>query len=143
MLYGVLLFVGFETAANLAEETKNPKRDIPLAVLTTVGDRHRVLRDRPPTSRSPASTTTSRRSPQAAGAPLFALGAPASAGGYGGVWINRLLELVVLLDMLAVPIGCAVAASRGLFAMARDRRLPARWPSCPGGTARRSARPSS
>jgi amino acid transporter len=62
----------------------------------------------------------------AASAPLFALGAPASAGGYGGTWIDRLLELVVLFDMLAVAIGCAVSASRGIFAMARDRRIPAR-----------------
>jgi amino acid transporter len=60
----------------------------------------------------------------AAGAPLFALGAPASAGGYGGTWIDRLLELVVFFDMLAVAIGCAVSASRGIFAMARDRRIP-------------------
>src|SRR6516164_7932565 len=37
VLYGVLMFVGFETAANLAEETKNPKREIPVAVLTTAG----------------------------------------------------------------------------------------------------------
>jgi amino acid transporter len=35
------------------------------------------------------------------------------------------LELVVLFDMLAVAIGCAVSASRGIFAMARDRRIPA------------------
>ena len=62
----------------------------------------------------------------AASAPLFALGAPKSAGGYGGTWIDRLLELVVLFDMLAVAIGCAVSASRGIFAMARDRRIPAR-----------------
>ncbi len=61
---------------------------------------------------------------KAAGAPLFALGAPASAGGYGGTWIDRLLELVVLFDMIAVAIGCAVSASRGIFAMARDRRIP-------------------
>jgi amino acid transporter len=36
VLYGVLLFVGFETAANLAEETEHPKRDIPRAVLFAV-----------------------------------------------------------------------------------------------------------
>src|SRR5262249_7811645 len=64
------------------------------------------------------------------GAPLVGLGAPKSAGGYGGVWIDRLLELVVLFDMLAVAIGCAVSASRGIFAMARDRRIPA--PLAPG-----------
>jgi amino acid transporter len=33
MLYGVLLFVGFETAANLAEETPKPRREIPIAVI--------------------------------------------------------------------------------------------------------------
>ncbi|HEY6277674.1 MAG TPA: APC family permease [Streptosporangiaceae bacterium] len=124
VLYGVLLFVGFETAANLAEETPHPRRHIPVAVMTTaaiatvfyvvatyveVAGFHYNLK-----------TLTA-----AASAPLFALGAPTTAGGYGGVWIDRLLELVVLFDMLAVAIGCAVSASRGFFAMARDRRLPA------------------
>jgi amino acid transporter len=123
MLYGVLLFVGFETAANLAEETPKPRRHIPIAVMSTaaiatvmyvvatyveVAGFHYNLK-----------TLTA-----AAAAPLFALGAPKSAGGYGGVWIDRLLELVVLFDMLAVAIGCAVSASRGIFAMARDRRIP-------------------
>jgi len=32
--------------------------------------------------------------------------------------------LVVFLDMLAVYVGAAVASTRGVFAMARDRRLP-------------------
>ena len=36
ILYGVLIFVGFETAANLAEETRQPKRAIPKAVLFSV-----------------------------------------------------------------------------------------------------------
>ena len=38
--------------------------------------------------------------------------------------IRRLVELVVVLDMIAVLIGCAVSASRGVFALARDRRMP-------------------
>jgi amino acid transporter len=37
VLYGVLLFVGFETAANLAEETPSPHRHIPAAVMITAG----------------------------------------------------------------------------------------------------------
>jgi amino acid transporter len=37
VLYGVLLFVGSETAANLAEEAPNPRREIPIAVMTTAG----------------------------------------------------------------------------------------------------------
>jgi len=124
VLYGVLIFVGFETAANLAEETPNPKREIPIAVMATatIATVWYVLA----TYVEVAGFGFSLKAiTQTAAAPLFALGAPASAGGYGGTWIDRLLELVVLFDMIAVAIGCAVSASRGIFAMARDRRLPA------------------
>jgi amino acid transporter len=123
VLYGVLLFVGFETAANLAEETPNPRREIPVAVMTTAGIAtvFFVLAAYVEVAGFHFSLKTLTA---AASAPLFALGAPGNAGGYGGTWIDRLLELVVLFDMLAVAIGCAVSASRGIFAMARDRRIP-------------------
>jgi amino acid transporter len=124
MLYGVLLFIGFETAANLAEETPKPRRHIPIAVMATAGIA--TVMYVVATYVEVAGFHYSLKTlTAAAAAPLFALGAPASAGGYGGVWIDRLLELVVLFDMLAVAIGCAVSASRGIFAMARDRRIPA------------------
>jgi amino acid transporter len=123
-LYGIVLFAGFETAANLAEETPRPRRHVPAAVMTAAGigagffllatyAEVTGFHDR-------LSALTA-----AAGAPLFALGAPARSGGYGGPWTDRLLELVVLLDMIAMAVGCAAAASRGWFAMARDRRVPA------------------
>ncbi len=123
VLYGVLIFVGFETAANLAEETAEPKRSIPRAVLLSVvvvsifyiiaayvevagfGFDMSVI-----------------TSPDVAGAPLFALGAP--GGEFGSDFILKLLLVVVFLDMLAVYVGAAVASTRGVFAMARDRRLP-------------------
>jgi amino acid transporter len=124
VLYGVLLFVGFETAANLAEETPRPHRDIPIAVMTTAGIAtvFFVLAAYVEVAGFHFDLKTLTA---AASAPLFALGAAKSAGGYGGTWIDRLLELVVLFDMLAVAIGCAVSASRGVFALARDRRIPA------------------
>jgi amino acid transporter len=124
VLYGVLLFVGFETAANLAEETPKPQREIPIAVMTTAGiaTAMYVLATYVEVAGFHYSL---KQITAAASAPLFALGAGKSAGGYGGTWIDRLLELVVLFDMLAVAIGCAVSASRGIFAMARDRRIPA------------------
>jgi amino acid transporter len=123
VLYGVLLFVGFETAANLAEETPKPHRHIPQAVMITAGIAtvFFILAAYVEVAGFHYSLKTITA---AAGAPLFALGAPAKAGGYGGTWIDRMLELVVLFDMLAVAIGGSVAASRGIFAMARDRRLP-------------------
>jgi amino acid transporter len=135
VLYGVLIFVGFETAANLAEETADPKRSIPRAVLGAVvivsifylvaayvevagfGFDLSVI-----------------TSPEVAGAPLFALGAPGSPAG-SEFWLKILL-LVVFLDMLAVYVGAAVASTRGVFAMARDRRLPGAlaWVSMRYGT---------
>ena len=125
VLYGVLLFTGFETAANLGEETSHPKRDIPRAVLIavlTISGFYLVG--------SYAQVAGYHFSLDAlgknAGAPLFGLAAPVSDGGYGSVFVRRLLELVVILDMLAVLIGCSVAASRGFFAMARDHRFPKR-----------------
>src|SRR6266705_7058872 len=123
VLYGVLLFVGFETAANLAEESHQPHKHIPAAVMITAGlaTVFFILAAYVEVAGFHYSLKTLTA---AAGAPLFALGAPASAGGYGGTWIDRLLELVVFFDMLAVAIGCAVSASRGIFAMARDRRIP-------------------
>jgi amino acid transporter len=123
VLYGVLAFVGFETAANLAEETADPKRSIPRAVLGAVfivtvfyliasytevagfGFDLAVILD-----------------PAVAGAPLFALGAPGSPAG-SEFWLKTLL-VVVFLDMLAVYVGAGVASTRGVFALARDRRLP-------------------
>jgi amino acid transporter len=124
VLYGILMFVGFETAANLAEETPKPHKHIPAAVTITAGlaTVFFVLAAYVEVAGFHYSLKTLTA---AAGAPLFALGAPASAGGYGGTWIDRLLELVVFFDMLAVAIGCAVSASRGIFAMGRDRRIPA------------------
>jgi amino acid transporter len=124
VLYGVLAFVGFETAANLAEETADPKRSIPRAVLGAVaivtvfyliaayvevagfGFDLGVILD-----------------PAVAGAPLFALADPSSP--YGSEFWLKLLLLVVFLDMLAVYVGAGTASTRGVFALARDRRLPA------------------
>ena len=36
LLFAILMFVGFELAAALGEETKDPKKSIPTAVLATI-----------------------------------------------------------------------------------------------------------
>ncbi len=122
VLYGVLAFVGFETAANLAEETADPKRSIPRAVLGAVfivtvfyliGSYVEVA--------GFGFDLSVILSPEVAGAPLFALGAGPPFG--SELWLKILL-VVVFLDMLAVYVGAGVASTRGVFALARDRRLP-------------------
>lgn len=124
VLYGVLLFVGFETAANLGEEAKEPKRTIPIAVIATalIAAGFYVLAAYAQVAGFHFSLQAIKNA-NATG-PLFTLGQPGPTG-YGGLWINRLLELVVLLDMIAVVLGTGVSSTRGLFALARDRRLPA------------------
>ena len=123
IVYAVLMYTGFETAANLAEETENPKRDIPRAAIASVVVVMVVYMICSYAQVAGFGFDLNAMGKNAA-APLFALAAPSEAGGYGGVAIGRLLELVVVLDMFAVLIGCTVASSRGLFAMARDGRLP-------------------
>ncbi|EQD34331.1 amino acid permease-associated region, partial [mine drainage metagenome] len=96
VLYGVLLFTGFETSANLGEETEHPQRNIPRAVLISVlaiagfyviGSFAQVA----------GYHFNLHVLGKNAGAPLFGLAGPTSAGGYASVWIRRLVELVVVL----------------------------------------------
>jgi amino acid transporter len=123
VLYGVLIFVGFETAANLGEETAEPQKSIPRAVLLSV-----VVVSIFYIIASYAQVAgfgfdmAVITSPEVSGAPLFALGAP--GGDFGSDLILKILLVVVFLDMLAVYVGAGVASTRGVFAMARDRRLP-------------------
>jgi amino acid transporter len=123
VLYGVLLFTGFEAAANLGEETVHPKRDIPRAVLISVlaVTGFYIVSSYAQVAGYHFSLDALGKN---SGAPLFGLAGPVSDGGFGSVAVRRLIELVVVFDMLAVMIGCATSATRGLFALARDRRLP-------------------
>ena len=123
VLYGVLIFVGFETAANLAEEARHPKKAIPRAVLfsVVVVSIFYLIASYAQVAGFGFSVETFA---SAADAPLFALASPGAAGGFGSTTLVRVMELVVLLDVMAVGIGAAVASTRGVFAMARDRRLP-------------------
>jgi amino acid transporter len=123
VLYGVLLFTGFETSANLGEEADQPEKNIPRAVLISViviaG--FYIIGSFAQVSGFHFNLNLIGKN---AGAPLFTLAGPKGDGGYAGVAIRRLVELVVVFDMIAVLIGCAVSASRGIFALARDERLP-------------------
>ncbi len=127
VLYGVLIFVGFETAANLAEEAEQPKRAIPRAVLLSVAivAVFYVVAAYAQVAGFGFDMAVFT-SPEVAGAPLFALGSPDAAGGYGGSsdLTLKVLLVVVLLDVMAVGLGAATATTRGIFALARDRKIP-------------------
>ena len=110
LLFAILMFVGFELSAALGEETKDPKKSIPRAVMTTIA--------------ITGAFYIMTQYTLAVGATEagfdFAPMAEVELSRFFGVWI----ELAVLLDIIAVGIGFQLAAARGVFSMARDGVLP-------------------
>jgi amino acid transporter len=119
IVYAGLIFVGFESAANLAEETVEPKRNIPRAIFLSVAAAsvfYVVL----------------------AWALILAFGLnvgdllkafPALYGAtanpdFGGDKFSDLVQWLVVIDIAAVGLGTVTGTTRGIFALARDRHLP-------------------
>lgn len=119
LLFSILLFGGFETAGALAEESKNPRREIPIALVGTVTGAALLL-----VFCSYAGT--------------IHYGAEGVSKDWGGVmdgyarmaetlvgpWAALWIRLAVLVDFAATCIGFTLAASKGIFALARAARLP-------------------
>lgn len=119
LLFCILLFGGFETVGSLAEETPNPRRSIPLALVGTVTAVAFLL-----VLCSYAGTIyygQSNTSKDWGGAmDGYARMADQLLGGWAGLWIR----LAVLVDFTATCIGFTVAASRGIYSLARAGLLP-------------------
>lgn len=119
MLFGLFIFTGFESAQNLAEETRDPKRSIPRAMLITVGliAGYYLLVAYATVIGFGMDGEAIAEHP----APLLALAAPES---FGASWLVDLLTVMLLLDMFSLTVASCVYGSRGFFALARDGRLP-------------------
>jgi len=119
VLYGINMFIGFESAANLAEETSDPKRHVPRAVLwslTIVGVYYLIT--------AYAQDAGFGLDGAAWKNSVFPLQALASGDEFGSAGFGNLMAVLIILDVAAVAIGVGVAASRGMYAMARAGRLP-------------------
>jgi amino acid transporter len=119
VLYGINMFIGFESAANLAEETDNPKRHIPRAVLwslTIVGLYYLIT--------AYAQAVGFGLDGTAWKTSVFPLQALASGGEFGSTGFGNVMAVLIILDVVAVAIGVGVAVTRGMLAMARAGRLP-------------------
>lgn len=120
VLYGINMFIGYESAANLAEETDDPKRHIPRAVLwslTIVGAYYLIT--------AYAQDIGFGLDAEAWKNSVFPLQALASGEEFGSSAFGNLMAVIIILDVVAVAIGVGVAGSRGMLSMARARRLPA------------------
>jgi len=119
IIYAILLFVGFESAANLGEETAHPKRSVPIAIIGSVVVVGLIFLVGAYAQDIGFGLNATKWA--ASPAPLLTLGA---RGDFGNPVLLDLLNIVVILDIMAVGIGASVSTTRGMFAMARDRRIP-------------------
>jgi amino acid transporter len=120
ILFAVTLFIGFEAAASIAEETENPRRSIPIAVLATVGISALFY-----LLVTYAATIGFGRAALDEGAWASAASPIGDlAGQYVGQWLAVLIDLVIIVDALSLSIAIMVTASRVIFAFGRDGLLP-------------------
>ena len=120
ILLGILLFVGFEAAASIGEESEDPHRSIPRAVLWTIGAAGALY-----VFMSFAFSIGYGKEAVSEGAWALSPGAvPEMATRYVGEWYATILELVIILDALALALAICVLIGRGFFALGRDGLLP-------------------
>ena len=120
VLLGVLLFVGFEAAASLGEESHDPHRSIPRAVLGTVAAAAIFY-----VIMAFAFSMGYGKEAVSDGAWAFSPNAPGElANKYVGEWLATIIDLVVILDAMALALAICVLIGRGYFALARDGLLP-------------------
>jgi amino acid transporter len=133
-VFGFLSFAGFEGAATLGEETRNPRRNIPLAILAAVigtGIFYVAV-----TYAQTVGFGTSSSGVQAfasSTAPLGDLGQR-----YVGNVMGTLIDLGATISAFASALGTANAGARILFSMGRDGFITDRL----GGASRRTGSPA-
>ncbi|MDE3133533.1 MAG: APC family permease [Acidobacteriota bacterium] len=119
ILFAVTLFIGFEAAASLGEEAREPHRAIPRALIGSValaGLFYLLV----------TYAGAIGFGVKAAGTAWAADPSPmgALAQQYDGHWLSVLIDLVVMLDSISVALAFIVAGSRVFFALGRDGPLP-------------------
>lgn len=119
IFFAVTMFIGFEAAASLGEETANPRRSIPRAVFGTV-----LISSAFYLLVMYASAIGFGTDNAAAWAsdpmPIGTL-----ATRYVGGWLAPLVDVAVMIDLLAIASAFMATSARGWFALARHGLLPA------------------
>jgi amino acid transporter len=122
VVFGFLSFAGFEAAATLGEEARDPRRDIPRAILGTAvfGGVYFVV---------VTAVEMMGFGTDPAGVAAF-VGSGSLLGDLGtryvGPWVGTAVTLGAAVSAFGCCLACAVAASRLLYAFGRDGVAPAR-----------------
>jgi len=113
LLFAILMFVGFELAAVLGEETAKPKRSIPIAIFTVIVITGVIY------------LVTQYVGTIGSGGPKnIPFDFQAIATHYVGSWLSALIGIAIMLDIIGIAIGFSAACARGLYALSRDQLLP-------------------
>jgi amino acid transporter len=120
VLFAILLFVGFEAAASIAEEMHAPRKYIPVALILTVflsAVLYLVVTYAATIGFGRAALLKNAwaSSPDAMGT---------LAQTYVGSWLSVLIDLAIIIDALSLAIAIMVTGARLLFALGRDGMLP-------------------
>ena len=114
-VYGILAFIGFEGAATMGEEAKHPRKSIPRAIFGTVLIAGVFYVFTAAIEVMGFGTTTKGLTAFHASSSLFGtLGAS-----FISPWVGDVVTIGTMLSAFAGAIGCVVAASRLIYAMAR------------------------
>ncbi|HEY0387595.1 MAG TPA: APC family permease [Gaiellales bacterium] len=119
VMLGILLFVGFEAAASLGEESHDPARSIPRALIGTVAASAAFY-----VVMAYAISVGLGKAAIDKGAWLDPTALDGLATKYVGSWFATIIDLVVILDATALALAICVTIGRGYFALGRDGLLP-------------------
>ncbi|MGH3499108.1 MAG: APC family permease [Nocardioidaceae bacterium] len=118
IIFGVTSYIGFETAADFGEETANPRRSIPVAIIAATVFAIVLY----------AWTTYSLAIGfgvgNGAGFGADPTGLKTIGSSFVGDWVGTLVEIGAMISAFFVCVGCATAGTRTLFAMGREKVLP-------------------
>jgi amino acid transporter len=134
----ILILVGFESATSLAAEAKNPKRDIPRAVILSLIIQglfaylleyfaaNYAIGEKLVTTAADGSTVSGMAAVAASGAPIgdmVKLMGDALLGG-NGFALMIILSITVVFAILGTTLAALNTAVRISFAMAQDKEMP-------------------
>jgi amino acid transporter len=119
ILFAVTLFIGFEAAASLGEEAREPHKAIPIALIGSVALAGLFYLLVTYAGAIGFGVKGAETAWFADPSPMGAL-----AQQYDGHWLSVLIDLVVMLDSISVALAFTVAGSRVFFALGRDGLLP-------------------
>lgn len=118
LIFAMTIFAGFESAATLAEETANPKRAMPIAIIgsVTLAAGFYVI-----VTYAYAIGFGVRGGEQWGKDATVLL---TMANRYAGTWLVPIVFLAAIVDAFAVGLGCLNGSARVCYAMARSGVLP-------------------